>query len=162
MQGFLHSLKLQETGGVTKPMVYYPQTQDYGLLPRTLLNSVTDDFMRVFWKGCTKTKLENIQKKFCCGVPVNTNVQIQSAAYIELKTPLQINFEKCSERKRCSKSSKIQKKYLQFCTFFSNLIGLQSTISDISKYRLQEKCFLWVFWNSWKFTRKRSTMKSFD
>ena len=42
------------------------KTQDYSLLPRTLLNSVTDDFMRVFWNSCTKAKLEN---NLCCGVP---------------------------------------------------------------------------------------------
>ena len=52
---------------------------------------------------------------------------------IELKTPPQINFGKCSERKGCSKSSKIPKKSFQICLFFSNLIGLKSTISDFSK-----------------------------
>ena len=38
----------------------------------------------------------------------------------------------------------------------------KSRISDIIKCRLQEKCFLLVFWNSWKFARERSIMKSFD
>ena len=45
---------------------------------------------------------------------------------------------------------------MQKCAFFSNATALQSRISDISKCRLQEKCFLWVFWNSWKFARGRS------
>ena len=63
---------------------------------------------------------------------------------IELKTRPQIHFGKCSERKGCSKSSKIPRKSLQICLFFSNL-GLQSTICDVRKNRLQEKCFLSVF-----------------
>ena len=35
----------------------------------------------------------------------------------ELKTPLQILFLKRSERKECSKISKIPEKYLQNCSF---------------------------------------------
>ena len=45
---------------------------------------------------------------------------------------------------------------MQKCAFFSNATALQSRISDISKCRLQEKCFFWVFWNSWKFPRERT------
>ena len=55
----------------------------------------------------------------------------------ELKAPLQINFGNCFERKGCSKSSVIPK----ICPIFSNVIGVQSTISDVSKNRLREKCF---------------------
>ena len=47
----------------------------------------------------------------------------------ELKAPLQINFGKCLERKGCSESSKIPK----ICPVYFNVIGLQSTISDVSK-----------------------------
>ena len=61
---------------------------------------------------------------------------------IKLKTSLQINFRKFSDRKECCNSLKIPKKSLQICPFFSNPIGLQSTISGVSKNRLQEKCFL--------------------
>ena len=50
----------------------------------------------------------------------------------------------------------IPKKSLQKGAFFSNATALQSRISDISKCRLQEKCFFWVFWNSWKFPRERT------
>ena len=65
-------------------------------------------------------------------------------------------FWECSERKGHSKISKIPKKSLRKCAFFSNATALQSRISDISKCRLQEKCFFWVFWNSWKFPRERT------
>ena len=30
----------------------------------------------------------------------------------------------------------------------------------MNKSRLQEKCFLWLFWNSWNFPRKKSITKS--
>ena len=69
-------------------------------------------------------------------------------------------FWKCSERKGCSKISKIQKKSLRNCPFFSNATAPQSRISDFSKYKLQEKCFLWVFWNSWNFAKERPIMTS--
>ena len=156
LQGLFHSLKLQEilSGGVTfslkhKTKVYCPK----------LLNSVTDDFIRDFWNSFTKTKLENIQKNLCCGVSSKYKYSLHPT--IELKTPPQVNFGKCSERKGYSKSSEIPKKSLQICLFFYNLC-LQFTICDVKKNRLQEKCSLWVFWYSSKFTRKRSTMKSFD
>ena len=55
----------------------------------------------------------------------------------ELKAPLQINFGNFFERKGCSKSSKIPKVWATF----SNVIGVQSTICDVSKNRLREKCF---------------------
>ena len=58
-------------------------------------------------------------------------------AITKLKAPLQINFGNCFERKGCSKSSKIPK----ICPIFSNVIGMQSTVSDVSKNRLREKCF---------------------
>ena len=46
------------------------KTQDYSLLVRTLLNSVTDDFMRLLWNSCTEKNIyiENIFI-LCCGVP---------------------------------------------------------------------------------------------
>ena len=50
----------------------------------------------------------------------------------------------------------------QNCPFFSNATALESRICDFIKYRLQGKCFLWVFWNSCKFAREGSIMKSFD
>ena len=60
---------------------------------------------------------------------------------IELKTSPQIDFGKCLERKRCSEISKIPKKSLQICPFYSNL-DLQFRTCDVRKYRLQEKCLL--------------------
>ena len=52
----------------------------------------------------------------------------------ELKAPLQINFGNYFERKGCSKSSKVP----NICAAFSNVIGMESTISDVSKNRLRE------------------------
>ena len=40
------------------------------------------------------------------------------------------------------------KKIFANLSLFSNVIGMQSTISGVGKNRLQEKCFLWVFWKS--------------
>ena len=50
-----------------------------------------------------------------------------------------------------------------FCKTFPFISTLQTYSSefDFNKSRLQEKCFLWVFWDSWKFDREMSIMKSF-
>ena len=71
-------------------------------------------------------------------------------------------FWKYSERKGCSKISKIPKKFLCHRPFFTN-----GTACRVQNFRLQQthiprKCFLWVFWKSWKFAREKSIMKSFD
>ena len=58
--------------------------------------------------------------------------------------------------------TKIPKKSLRNCPFFSDSTALQLRISGFSKCKLQEKYFLWLFWNSWKFARERYIMKSFD
>ena len=63
---------------------------------------------------------------------------------IELKTPLQINFEKCSERKGCSKRSKIQKNFLQICPFFSTLWACNPQHLTSAKTD-SKKSFLCVF-----------------
>ena len=67
------------------------------LLPRTLLNYVTDDIMRIFWNRCTKKKkkkLGNIQKTYVVEFPLNTNAQIQSTAYQQTKTSTTDTFQK--------------------------------------------------------------------
>ena len=87
--------------------------QDYRVKPRTLLNSITDVFIRVFWNRSAKKFGKLLEKR---GVPFYYN-----------------------------------------CT---NIV--YSLLPDFSKHRLQEKYFLWLFWNSWKFARERSIMKSFN
>ena len=56
----------------------------------------------------------------------------------ELKNPPQLLFCKCSERKECSKISKIPVKHLKTASFFLNVTDLQFRISKFNKYRLQE------------------------
>ena len=117
--------------------------------------------------GCFETaapkKNEIIQRNLCYSLmllPSNTNAQVQSTAYYRTKNVTADDFLKVLKRKRCTKSLKISKKSLQNCSFPPNVTGLQFTISYVSKNRLQGKCFLWVFSNSWTFIRKKSTMKS--
>ena len=74
-----------------------------------------------------------------------------------LKIALQIHSESAQKGNNVLKFCKFQKS-LRNCPFFSNT----TANTDFSKYRLQEKCFLWMFWNSYEFARKRSIMKSFD
>ena len=50
-----------------------------------------------------------------------------------LKAPLQILYWICSNRKECSKILKISEKPLQNRPFFSQVTGLQSRISDVTK-----------------------------
>ena len=103
--------------------------------------------MRVFWIAVPKT-LENCQKKkIRSGVPFY--LSCTNIVYSLLPDCTTDTFWDCSERKECSKILKIPKKSLRKSAFSSNATALQSRISDISKCRLQEKCFLWVFWNSW-------------
>ena len=87
----------------------------------------------IFWNSCTenfrKYSGKHLQFKF------NENARLQSTAYhCQTKTSITDIFWKCSEEKECSK------------------IQLQQN-------RLQEKSFLLVFWNSWKYFKKRSTMQ---
>ena len=76
--------------------------------------------------------------------------------------PTTDTFWKCSKRKGYSKISKIPKKSLRHYLFSPNAAVLQSWISVFSKYRFQEKCFIWLFWSNCKFARERSIMKLFD
>ena len=104
-------------------------------------------------KQLDQRKLEDIQKNLCFGVPLK---------YKSTNTVYQYFSESAQKEKDALKVRKFQKNICKAVPFSPNVTGLQSTIFDINKNRLQEKCFLWVFWNSWKFTRKRSIMKSFD
>ena len=63
-----------------------------------------------------------------------SSLLIELQPTIGLKPPLQILVWKCSEKKRCSKISKIpKKKTLKNCTFFSKVTGLQTRIPDLTK-----------------------------
>ena len=86
------------------------KTQDYSIQPRTILNSITDSFMRVFSNSYTKNFGKHPEN--LCSM---MEYILQPTA--ELKTPLQILFLKRSERKECSNISKISGKYLQNCSF---------------------------------------------
>ena len=127
--------------------------------------------------GCfeigARSNLENIQKTYTVQFHFNAIHGYSLKPTIRLKTSLEtlfwecfweieIEFRRClSERKGCSKFSKLPKKW-QSCLCCYETTDLQSRISGFSKNNLREKCFLWVFWKGWKFARKRSVIKSFD
>ena len=71
-----------------------------------------------------------------------------------LTTLVQTFFWKSWKRTRCFKFSKVPKDLCKV-SFFPNFTSLRSRISGFNKTRLQEKCFLWLFPNSWKFARKK-------
>ena len=104
--------------------------------------------------------MENCQKNIYSGVPFYwSRTNIVYSLFLDCTTDRLCEY---SARKGFSKISKIPKKPLRKGVFFSKATDLQSRISDISKYRLQEKCFLWIFWSNWKFVRERTIIKSFD
>ena len=78
--------------------------------------------MRVFFKAAELKTLENIQKnlkypeKLCSHFHFNKIGRLQPT--IRLKPPLQRLAWKCSEKKRCSKISKIKKESLQNLSLF--------------------------------------------
>ena len=93
--------------------------QDYSLQPRTLLSSVTDDLMKLFWNSCTKKLWKIARKTYVVEFFFNRVAQIQSTTYY--RTTLLIDtFWKCSERKGCSKILKLQKKFLRNCLYRDN------------------------------------------
>ena len=152
-----------------------------GVQSRTLLNSIAGDLMRVFrntWtENCGKLSEKNmwgssllLEVHEYSLQPTGLVARIWSTAYWTRCTNIVYSLPDCTtdalweclEYKGCSKISKFPKKSLRKSAFFSNATALQSRIFDISQCRLQEKCFLLVFWNSWKFARERSILKSFD
>ena len=82
--------------------------------PWTLLNSVTDDFMRVFWKSCAKifVKLSEQRMRW------RSLKSWTNKVYSLLPNCTIDTFRKCLKRKGNSKISKIPKKSLRNCPFF--------------------------------------------
>ena len=95
---------------------------------RTLPNSVIDLFMRVPRNSCNKT-LENIQKNIRSGALFYKNYTTDTFLVVITKEKI------------------FKKNPLYSFPFFTNVKGLLSRNSDLNKNRLQEKCFLIVFWN---------------
>ena len=91
--------------------------------------SVTDDFMRVFWK-LWKISRNTYAVEFSFKT---TGRLLPEINVHRLKSLLQIFFFKCSEKKGCSKILQIPKIYLQNCLFLSDVILLQSRISNSTK-----------------------------
>ena len=96
---------------------------------RKLPNCVIDPFMRVLWNSCKKTS-ENIQKNIRSGALFYKNYSTDTFLLV------------------ITKEEMFEKNTLYSWPFFANVKGLQSTNSDFNKNRLQEKCFLRVFWNT--------------
>ena len=134
------------------PQSLFNVRQDYSLQPRTLLNSITDDFIRMFWNSCTKN-FERLSEK-----PMQRSSLLIDFHEYSLQPTTGLQYRYILEVLRNQRMFE----NFQNCLFFSNATALESRICDFIKYRLQGKCFLWVFWNSWKFDRERSIMKSFD
>ena len=121
------------------------KTQEYCQQPKFLLNSMTDNFKRVFWNSCTKI-FWNFPEKLMLESFLLINLYYHRLQPTGLETPLQILFWKCSGRIECSKISKISKR--SFCKTAPFSLMLQACCSEISafnKVRLKEKCFLWLF-----------------
>ena len=70
----------------------------------------------------------------------------------------EILFWKCSEGKRCSKISKTPK---NLCKTVISSLTLQTCSLELQQNRLQERRFLLMFWNSWKYFKKKFIMESF-
>ena len=88
--------------------------------------------LRCFEIAAPKT-LENIQKMYVVKFIFHKLHGYSLQPTTGLKPPLQILFWKYSERKECSKDSKIPRKSLQVFLFFPDVAGLQSTISYLTK-----------------------------
>ena len=76
------------------------ETQDYSLLPRALLNSATDDFMKGVLKQLHQKNWKISRKIYVVEFPLNTNAQIQSTAYYQTKNSTADNFLKVVRKKR--------------------------------------------------------------
>ena len=82
---------------------------------RTLLNSITDDLMRVFWNSCTKNfgklSAKNIQGSYLL-------LELHNIVYSLLPDCTTDTFLERLENKGCSKISKIPRKiFAKVCLF---------------------------------------------
>ena len=88
---------------------------------RTLINSITDVFMRIFWNSCTENFGKYSEK--CIYWGCNTR----------LKAPLQVLFCKCSGKKDNLKISKIPKSLFKWASFYLTLYACKSKFSTSIK-----------------------------
>ena len=114
--------------------------------------------MRVFWNSCTKNS-DRISSKTYEGEFTFNKIEWLPIPYCRTKSSPTDTFPEKLNKERVFEIFKNWK------TNFTNLSILlllpQTCISEfpISTKALQEKCFLWVFWNTWKFPRKRSKIR---
>ena len=131
---------------------------EYSLQTTTLLNSVTDDFMKAFWNSCAENlsekpiiwKLSEEHMWSCILIQLH-EYNLQPTTGQHYRDILEVLRK---ERIYVLKFLKFQKKSFWNCPSFSNATVLQFRISDFRKYSFQEKCFFGVFWNSWKLAKK--------
>ena len=88
---------------------------------RTLINAITDVFMRIFWNTCT----ENFGKYSEKGIYWSCNTR--------LKALLQVLFCKCSEKKDNLKISKIPKSLFKWVSFYLTLYVSKSKFPTSTK-----------------------------
>ena len=96
----------------------FNKTQGNCLQPITLLNSVAGIFLVFFFEKAAPKTLENIFKNVCSW----------------LKTPLQILFRKCFERKGCSKNSWVPTIQRATKIYLLNVLWIM-TIKEVSKFQ---------------------------
>ena len=117
------------------------KTQFYSVQTRTLVNSVTSFFIRVFFLNNCSLNFRKYPKNgvYWSSLLMHLYSYILKAT-TNLKSALQIFSWKCSKSKGFSKFQKFQNKRLENWPFLFNLTGLLFRI--FNKSRAQEKCFL--------------------
>lgn len=92
------------------------KTQGYSMQPRTLLNSVTNDFMRVFLNSCTENFRKHPEKhRWWSSLLIQLHKYSLQPAIGKKSIKL---FWRCSEWKGCSKTSKNSRKIFAELSFF--------------------------------------------
>ena len=113
--------------------VNFHRTMVY-MQPRTLLNSVSDVFTKVFWNICTR-RLGRIT--YVVEFPFNEIARLQSTTYCRTKNST-ADTGTYPARKICYNFRKFQKNLWKTVRFLLNSSGLQTSI-DFNKHRDSEK-----------------------
>ena len=111
--------------------------------------SLVESVFNIKHEYSLQTKIwKTIRKMYVVEFPFNAGARIQSTAYYWTTKD---TFRKCSERKGCSKLSKIQKKS-KLSLFFSRT--LQSSILTSANTDFKKNVSFWVIWNISKISQK--------
>ena len=111
------------------------------LKPRTLLNFITDVFIRVLWNSCTENLRKYLEKRMQLGLLSMKLYYYSLEVTTRLKIPRQIFSLSVEKGKDVLKFWKILKNLSETSPF---CLALQSRIFDFNKNGLQENFFLWL------------------